>query len=136
MTPAPPSRSRSGETRRERRSRETRALLRALLKRWSMSRGDHELASSELSPVVGPASSILSDTSSRRNSRLLSSGQSSQVPHYLPAGRGVLSLDPTAGTHQARVGVKIDHGPAALWQEFPPFGCKPSRGRREMSLVG
>src|SRR6266700_6723592 len=49
MTPAPPSRSRSGEARRERRSRETRPLLRALLKRWSMNRGDHELASSELS---------------------------------------------------------------------------------------
>src|SRR6266567_2088401 len=96
MTPAPPSRSRSGEARRERRSRETRPLLRALLKRWSMSRGDHELASSGLSPVVGPASSILSDTSSRRNSRRLSSGQSSHVPHYLPAGRGVLSQDPTA----------------------------------------
>ena len=41
-----------------------------------------------------------------------------------------------AGRHQASVGVKIDHGPAALWEEFPPFGCKPSRGRREMSLVG
>src|SRR5229473_420859 len=49
MTPAPPSRARSGEARRERRSRETRPLLNALLKRWSMSYGDHELASSELS---------------------------------------------------------------------------------------
>src|SRR6266700_7634245 len=106
MTPAPPSRSRSGEARRERRSRETRPLLRALLKRWSMSRGDHELASSELSPVVGPASSILSDTSSRRNSRLLSSGQSSQVPHYLPAGRGVLSQDPTAAKCGRQAGIK------------------------------
>src|SRR6266849_909264 len=104
MTPVPPSRSRSGEARRERRSRETRPLLNALLKLWSMSHGGHEFASSELSPVVNRASSIFLDSSSRRNSRLSSSGQSSQVPHYLPAGRGVLSQDLTAAKRGRRAG--------------------------------
>src|ERR1700680_1696574 len=83
MTPAPPSRSRSGAARRERRRRETRPLLSALLKRWSMSYGGHELASSELSPVVSAASSIFLDSSSRRNSRLSSSGHHRIILRYL-----------------------------------------------------
>src|SRR6266568_4452040 len=120
MTPAPPSRSRSGEARRERRSRETRPLLRALLKRWSMSRGDQRIGviralaggqpgkfhsfglfvKTEQPPVIFRATISGTSLLARRPRCALSGSDGSQMRE--------------AGRHRASVGVKIDHGPAAL----------------------